>query len=314
MASPPERAVNAINGVFGRHPACRAAHARGSLATGVFTATEAAARLTPAAHMQGAPVGVTARFSNASGDPGSPDGARDARGLAVKFHLDHGDTDIVAVTLPCFFVREPGHFVALNKAMRPRRLRLLRVAAFALRHPETWRALFASARLGAVPSYANCRYQAIHAFRWVSADGEAVYVRYSWLPDEGEARVGWRAARRLEFDHLQQDLYNRIGRTPPRPMRFILQLELATPEEVASGRAFDPTKIWSPKVSGEERERVDAGLLELDAIRPGGAGEDAALVFDPTNVTDGIEVPRNDAILCFRPAAYKVSSERRGAV
>jgi catalase len=305
----PEEAVDAINGVFGRHPAMRAAHARGSLVSGSFTATAKARRLTRAAHMQGAAVEVTARFSNASGDPGSPDNARDARGMAVKFHLEGGEaTDIVAVTLPCFLVREPDDFVELNRALRPGLLRMPRVARFALRHRESWRALLASARLGAVPSYASCRYNALHAFRWLDERGRATVVRYGWLPFEGEASVGPLAARRLEFDHLQQDLQERLGRYPPRPMRFMLQLEVAHQREVESGRAFDPTRPWRPQ------RKVDAGLLELDDLGPAGPAGEGPLVFDPTRVTDGIEVPDGDAVLRFRPSAYAVSAERRGAV
>jgi catalase len=305
----PEQAVDVINRVYGRHPAMRAAHARGSLVSGAFTATAEATRLTRAPHMQGAPVEVTARFSNASGDPGSPDNARDARGLAVKFHLEGGAaTDIVSVTLPCFLVREPDDFVELNRALRPGLLRLPRIAGFAFRHRESWRGLVASARLGAVPSYANCRFNALHAFRWVNADGDATYVRYRWLPYEGEATVGRVAAARLEFDHLQQDLQDRLGRTPPRIIRFMLQLELAGREDVESGRAFDPTFPWPDPAT------VDAGLLELDTLGPAQPAGDEPLVFDPARLADGIEAPAADAILSFRPSAYEVSAERRGAV
>jgi catalase len=53
--------VDAINTRDGRRPGFRAAHAKGICATGTFTATPAAAALTTASHMQGAPVPVTAR-------------------------------------------------------------------------------------------------------------------------------------------------------------------------------------------------------------------------------------------------------------
>src|SRR5262245_50282499 len=47
----------------------RAAHAFGRIYAGTFTATPAAKTLTRAAHFQGTPVPVTARFSGAAGDP-----------------------------------------------------------------------------------------------------------------------------------------------------------------------------------------------------------------------------------------------------
>ena len=57
-----ERLVEAINELSGRHPGHRAAHAKGTLCAGTFTATPEAARLTKAAHMQGEPVRVTVRY------------------------------------------------------------------------------------------------------------------------------------------------------------------------------------------------------------------------------------------------------------
>ena len=88
--STPEEAIEAIHGRFGAHPGRRALHAKGSLYSGTFTASAAAARLTRAEHMQGEPVAVTARFSNGGGDPNEPDYAPDVRGMAVTFHLGDG--------------------------------------------------------------------------------------------------------------------------------------------------------------------------------------------------------------------------------
>jgi catalase len=48
--------------------------------------------------------------------------------------------------------------------------------------------------------------------------------------------------------------------------------------------------------------------LAARASDPEAGGE--VLVFDPTRVSDGIELSR-DPILLFRPAAYAVSVERR---
>ncbi len=59
-----------------------------------------------------------------------------------------------------------------------------------------------------------------------------------------------------------------------------------------------------------DRPTVQAGTLEVDALPsdPEAAGE--VLVFDPTKVSDGIELSR-DPILLFRPGAYAISAERR---
>ena len=65
-------------------------------------------------------VPVTARFSNGGGDPGIPDYAKEGRGLAVKFYLPDGSkTDIVALSLPCFFVRTPEDFLEFTRLRKP---------------------------------------------------------------------------------------------------------------------------------------------------------------------------------------------------
>ena len=95
----PEDAVDAMNAASGRHEGYRAAHAKGTLCEGVFTATDAAAGLTRAAHMQGEPVRATVRFSNGGGDPGVPDYARERRGMAVKLYLSDGARTDMGVLL-----------------------------------------------------------------------------------------------------------------------------------------------------------------------------------------------------------------------
>src|SRR5687767_15822761 len=120
MDSLAEEAVDAINAISGVHAGHRAAHAKGSLLTGTFTPSAEAGGLTTAAHMQGEPVRVTARFSNGGGDPGIPDYAQEGRGLALKFYLPDGSkTDIVALSLPCFFVRTPEDFLDFTRARKP---------------------------------------------------------------------------------------------------------------------------------------------------------------------------------------------------
>src|SRR3954463_5758662 len=118
MDSFAEEVVDAINEISGEHPGSRAAHAKGTLLRGTFTG--AGAGLTTAAHMGDGSVLVTARFSNGGGDPAIPDYAKEGRGLAVKFYLPDGSkTDIVALSLPCFFVRTPEDFLEFTRLRKP---------------------------------------------------------------------------------------------------------------------------------------------------------------------------------------------------
>jgi catalase len=301
MAGLGERAVDSIYWVYGRHPGFRAAHAKGTLVRGTFVASPAAAQLTTARHMQGDPVEVTARFSKGSGDPTWPDAQRDVRGFAVKFHLGDGvATDILSNTLPCFFVRTPEDFVEFSRAVRPRwrkprKPNPLRVAWFVARHRESARAVLAMARMNFVPSFANSRYNALHAYRFVAPDGRERFVRYSWLPEAGERSIGARDARGRPDHYLQDELRERLGR---EPVRFTLHAQVAA----AGDPVDDPTQRWP---SG--RATVELGTLTLDETA---GGERAPVVFDPSRIVGGIELS-GDRVLRFRRSAYEVSVERR---
>jgi catalase len=295
----PKQAVDIINERFGGHGA-RALHAKGTLAKGTFTATPRAAELTRAPHMQGEPVPVTVRFSNGSGDPDAPDYGPEVRGMAAKFYLPDGErTDISAQTVPRFPVRTPDAFVNLIRASAPGRGRLLRLPFFLATHPEALPALKANASALKPPaSYGAMRYYAIHAFKWIAADGRERYVRYRWLPELSEPSLSEEEARSRGRDYLQNELRERLAE---EPLRFTLELQIAGPGD----KVDDPTSVWP-----DERETVAAGTLELTALETGRETGGDVLVFDPNRVTDGIETSA-DPILKFRSPAYSVSVERR---
>jgi catalase len=293
MSSLAEEIVDTINDLSGRHPGHRSAHSKGTLLTGSFTPNGAAKPLTTAAHLQDEPVKVTARCSNGGGDPNIPDYAREGRGLAVKFYLPDGDkTDIVALSLPCFFVRTPEDFLSFTQARKdPEQL----MPDWLGKHPEAMTAIQAALSMDPPASYATCVYNSIHSFRWNDADGGSRLVRYRWVPEAGEQTLSTDDAQARGRDYLQEDI---VGRGESA---FTLQAIVAEAEDAVD----DPTVAWP-----EEREHVDVGRLvltgpELERER----GEDI-LVFDPTRTTDGIELS-GDPILSFRSDAYRVSVARR---
>ncbi|MDQ6744592.1 MAG: catalase family peroxidase [Actinomycetota bacterium] len=300
MSLSAEDALTAANEAFGRHPGHRALHARGTLLKGTFTATPEAAALTRAAHMQGEPVPVTVRVSNGSGDPGSGDHVPDVRGLAIKFYLlDDSRTDLVMQTAPRFPVHTPEAFLELVRAQKRTRSAFWRLPVFLLRHPGAAVRLPANT-WGLLPpeSYATCSYYAIHAFRFVGAGGEARFVRYTLLPDAGERHLNPLRARRLGPQYLQQEIRRRLDSAP---VRFTLQLQVAAPDDEVD----DPASDWPA-----ERQRVNAGTLELTGLDTERETGDDVLVFDPTRVCVGIELSA-DPVLRYRSPAYRASVAER---
>ncbi|HEY2769968.1 MAG TPA: catalase [Solirubrobacteraceae bacterium] len=296
MTVTPQDATAAEHAAYGKHPGFRALHAKGTLLKGTFTATPEATALSRAAHLQGEAVPVTVRVSNGGGNPRVPDYAPDVRGLAVKMYLPDGArTDIVAQSLPRFPFHGPGPFVELLRAQGAGAAAAWKLPVFLARHPETIPTLPANlAAMRPVPSYAAIAYYAIHAYRFVAADGSASYVRYTLAPEEpGRHLTPW-AARKLGPDYLQDEIRTRVSQ---RPVRFTLQLQIAGPEDEVD----DPSSVWPA-----ERRRVNAGTIALTGLDTERETDGDVLVFDPSRVVDGIECS-NDPVLRFRPSAYSDS-------
>jgi catalase len=293
-----EQVVDAINDISGRHDGHRAAHAKGTLLRGTFTPTNAG--LTTAAHMQSEPVPVTARFSNGGGDPAIPDYAKEGRGLAVKFYLPDGSkTDVVCLSVPCFFARTPEDFLEFTRARKPDpetgKPDFAKIGAWLEQHPEAGPAIQAAVTADPPESYATVVYNSIHSFRWTGNDGTERWVRYRFEPEEGERTLSQEEAKARGRDYLQEDVLARDSTA----LRMVV-IVAAEDDPVD-----DPTVAWP-----EDRERVEVGRLELTGPETEREQGGDILVFDPTRVTDGIELS-DDQVLRFRPRAYSASVTRR---
>ena len=290
--------VDAIGKAGGSYDGHRAAHAKGILLSGTFTATPEAGSLTTAGHMQGEPVRVTVRFSNGGANPHSKDTSiGDGRGMATKFYLaDGGTTDIVALSLPVFFVRTPEEFLEFTLA---RAESMEKMGEFIASHPDTLEAVQQIApRLVPPRSYATVAYNSLHAFALVDAGGNRRWARWRWVPEADTEDLPEDERETADRDFLQKDILERV------PVRFTLVARLAQDGDPLE----DPTKRWP-----DDREEVAMGTVELTGPDTEREQGDDVLVFDPTRVTDGIETS-DDPILHIRSHAYSVSVERRSGV
>jgi catalase len=301
-----EEIVEAMGELSGVHPGHRAAHAKGSFCRGTFTAAPRARELTRAGHMQGDPVEVVVRFSNGSGNPDDRDASRrDGRGMATKFDLGGGEsTDVVAITLPVFFVRTAEDFLEFVRARKPDPetgdMDMERIGAFVGAHPETQAALELILPTFVPPlSYATCEYNSLHAFGFTNDAGERRYGRYRWEPAAGLHALADDAVDDASPDYLQEEIGERLA---DGPVVFTLQVKIAAEDDPLD----DPTAPWP-----DDREVITLGRMELTEPIPD-AEADEIVVFDPTRVTDGIETS-DDEILAARPHAYSISAERRAA-
>ncbi len=155
--------------------------------------------------------------------------------------------------------------------------------------------------LAPLASYATCTYYAIHAFRFVDADGGAA-LRPLHARARGGRRRGSspREARRRGRDYLQEDIRERLAQR----RRCGSRSSSRSPSPAT--RSTTRSAVWPA-----ERERVNAGTLELTALETERETGGDVLVFDPTRVTDGIELS-DDPVLRFRHRRLHASRSRAG--
>jgi catalase len=243
------------------------------------------------------------RFSNASGNPDVHDGLANARALAVKFQLpDSKSTDVLANSIEGFPARTPEEFLAFLRAQLPDPVTGQpapdALPRFLDSHPAA-RAFVERLMQKPVPvSYGQASYHAEHAFLFTAADGTSRFGRYRWMPEAGEAYLSPDDASKRSANFLREELESRL-RNGPVVFRLLLQLA------GESDPTDDVTTLWPA-----DRPLVELGRLEVTGLSPTGATDERRMVFDPTNLTDGIDLSA-DPILLARSAAYSISYNHR---
>ena len=295
--------VETMRALAGAHPGFRPVHAKGIVCSGTFRGTPQARDVSRAPHLQGQAVPTTMRFANANGNPDVHDGLANTRSLAVKFQLPDGkNADILANSIEGFPVRTPEDFLAFLQAQLPDPVTgkpaLDSVSRFLASHATT-RAFLERLTQKPVPaSYSQSSYYAEHAFRFTAAESTSRFGRYRWMPEAGEAYLSPEEASTRSANFLREELENRLGRGP---VVFRLLLQMAGENDPTD----DVTALWPA-----DRPLVELGRLEVTGISSTSAADERRLVFDPSNLTDGIELSA-DPILLARSAAYSVSYEHR---
>ena len=147
-------------------------------------------------------------------------------------------------------------------------------------------------------SYGRARYYAEHAFKFTGADGASRFGRYRWMPEVEEAYLSPDDASTRSKNFLREELEGRLSNGS---VAFRLLLQLAGEGDPTD----DVTALWPA-----DRPLVELGRLEVTRISPTSAADERRLVFDPTNVTDGIGLSA-DPIPLARSTAYSISYDHR---
>jgi catalase len=289
----------------GVHPGFRPVHARGTMYSGTFTPTPAAAKLTRAPHAARPSTPVTVRFSLAAGIPGVADNDPQGSGpqaIAVRFHLaDHVHTDIIAHSHNGFPARtgeELLEFFRAAAASGPGAPNPPPIMAFLAAHPAA--KAFVEAPKPIPTSFARQAYFAVTAFKFTNAGGQSRLGRFRLRPDAGTEFLTAEQAKQKPADFLTAEMSERLAKGP---VRFHVLVQLAE----AGDDATDSTALWP-----ESRPVVEFGTLALTERVDELAPERRKIIFDPVPRVDGID-SAGDPLTEVRSEIYLLSGRRRRA-
>jgi catalase len=286
----------------GNKPGYRPVHAKGIVCQGMFAPSGHAAAFSKAAHFQGAPVPVTIRFSDGPPDPAIPENSPDAgpRGMAIRFTLPGGGlTDIVALSHNGFVVGTGEEFLALQKAVLaidPTKPHPWPIEEFLGAHPL---ALKFVQEVRAVPaSFATTAFFSNDSFIFVNKQGARQAMRYHILPVAGRRDLTEAEAKSKPPSFLVEELTTRLAAAP---VQFRLIVQFPNPGDPT----HDPSLVWP-----DDRKTIDAGIISITSVLADSAAVERQIVYDPTHLTDGIELS-DDPLPALRASVYSLSAAHR---
>jgi catalase len=220
--------------------------------------------------------------------------------MAISFKLPGGGiTDIVANGQNGFPAGTPADFLGFLGsflASGPDSPKPTPFEKFLATHPNTAR--FLSTPNPQPASFATYAYYGNNCFIFVNSRGQRQATRCQIVPLAGEQHLDPAVAAAKDPNFLFDELRDRISRAR---VEFRVQVQVAGPYDPTS----DATLVWP-----DDRKKVVLGTIRLTAVDPKSAESEKALTYDPTHLTDGIELS-DDPLPSFRAQVYSISIARR---
>jgi catalase len=287
----------------------RVVHARGAAGFGEFESYGNFSADTKASFLnaKGKKTPVLLRFSTVIHPSGSPETARDPRGFAVKFYTDEGIYDIVGNNLPVFFIRDSIKFPDMVHSLKPSPVTNKqdpnRIFDFFQHIPEaTHMFTFLFSDQGIPANYRETNGFGVHAFKWVNANGEVVYVKYKWTSQQGVKNLSAEEAKKIQaedWQHATVDLFQNIKKGNFPAWELSVQILKAADLDKFDFNPLDATKIWDEKLVPS----VKIGKMILNRNPKNFFEEVEQSAFSPANLVPGIEASE-DRLLQGRLFSY----------
>jgi catalase len=203
---------------------------------------------------------------------------------------------------PIFGAANPQTFLDMMLALRPDptsgKPDPEKIRAFRASHPDNEAQAHFLETFNPPNSYANSAYFGIHTFKFINRRNKATFVRWQFVPQDGEKRLSDDELKNVGPDFLEGGLITRTGQGPVRWDMVVSIGQPGDPED-------NPTIAWP-----DARLKIKVGTLSIRNAMPQHGAECEKINFDPLVMADGI-APSNDPVLMFRSPAYSASFGKR---
>ncbi|HMV42505.1 MAG TPA: catalase [Leptospiraceae bacterium] len=294
----------------------RITHAKGAGAYGVFTVTADITSYTKARIFSevGKHTPVFVRFSNYRGEKGTADTVRDPRGFAIKFYTEEGNWDFAGNNIPIFYIRDARKLPDLIHSQKRDPQTNLNIATsmwdFWSLSPETLHGVVMNFSERGIPkSYRYMDGFSCHAFSFINAKNEKVWVKFHFKSEQGNKSLSSEEAIRIAGenpDYYTEDLFQSIESGIFPKWKLFIQVLTDKDLEKFTFDPFDVTKVWPHSIAPEK----EVGILELNRNPENYFAEVEQAAFSPANIVPGIGFSP-DKLLQARIFAYPDAQRHR---
>ncbi|CAH2084941.1 unnamed protein product [Euphydryas editha] len=294
----------------------RVVHAKGTAAFGYFEVTNDVSQYTKADLFNG--VGkktpIVVRFSTFAQNLGGSDLAREVKGMSVKFYTNEGNFDLLALSFPVFFHRDPNDFPHFFHALkRNPKTNLFDFTSrwdFILKKPETLHGiLWLLSDYGIPNGYRKMDAFPVHTFEINNKKGDRYFVKFNFRTEQGVENLPSDVAEALSArdpDFYTRDLYNAIeNKNYPT---WKLEMDVMTLEKIKQldYNPFEVTRLWKKGTY----YTVPIGRLVLDRNPDNFFRVAEQSAFNPGNLVPGIPGPL-DTLYKSRRFSYRDTQDYR---
>jgi len=274
----------------------RVVHAKGTGAYGYFEVTnDEISKYTKADFLseKGKRTDMFARFSTVAGELGSPDTVRDPRGFALKFYTEEGNYDLVGNNTPLFFVRDAIKFPDFIHTQKRNPQTGLKdpnmVWDFWSLSPESLHQItYLHGDRGIPATLRHMNGYGSHTYKWVNDQGEAFWVKYHFISDQGVKGMDVDVADEVAGknpDYHREELFNAIENGDYPSWTLYVQIIPYEDYKTYKWDLFDVTKT----VSKTDYPRIEVGKMVLNRNPENHFAEVEQSALTPGNFVPGIE-------------------------